>query len=511
MPTWPRSSRRSLAARETAPGLAVVVTVTFTRDDRTLLGSSPAQAAERLVALGVDALGVNCGQGPAQALRAVRDMRPVASGVPMVARPNAGGPQQVGGRFLYPATPAYFGEHARALLDEGVRLIGGCCGTGPAHVRAMAQAMRAPGSAAAAVVAQPAQEAAGATVEEARTELEARLGSGRFVVAVEVEPPRGHGVERMLAAAEALAEAGADVIDVSDSPLARLRMSPWAACRLIQERVKVETVLHFPTRGRNLLRLQGDLLAVHALGIRNLFVCLGDPVAIGDFPGGTDHVDVAPTGLIRLVTRSFNQGRDEHGSSIGEPTSFLVGCAVNAGAEDLGRESALLRRKIEAGAAFALSQAVYEPGAIVALRRAYEERFGELSLPIVAGVLPLAGERHATFLHNEVPGIRVPQEIRDRLARAGGNAEGEGRRMATELALGLRAVASGIYVMPSSAGSTPPRRSWSRSRPRAERPGPPPVPSTHASPPLADASPARSGQDARYAPGRPDGLPGSVL
>jgi homocysteine S-methyltransferase len=252
----------------------------------------------------------------------------------------------------------------------------------------------------------------------------------------------------MLAAAETLSEAGADVIDVADSPLARLRMSPWAACRLIEEQVKVETVLHFPTRGRNLLRLQGDLLAVHALGIRNLFVCLGDPVAIGDFPGGTDHVDVAPTGLIRLVTTSFNAGLDEQGSSIGEPTSFVVGCAVNPAAGDLEREVRLLRRKIEAGAAFALSQPVFDGETLAVFRLAFEVRFGELRLPILAGVLPLAGARHATFLHNEVPGMRIPEPVRERLAAAGSRGEAEGLRMAQDLAVELRELASGVYLMP---------------------------------------------------------------
>jgi homocysteine S-methyltransferase len=375
-------------------------------------------------------------------------MRPAAAGIPLVARPNAGGPQQVGGRFLYPATPSYFGEHAQALLDEGVALIGGCCGTGPDHVRAVGQALASPRSPAAAVLAELDVEAGPASEGPSRTELEARLSEGRFLVAVELEPPRGYGSARMLAAAETLAEAGADVIDVADSPLARLRMSPWAACRLIEEQVKVETVLHFPTRGRNLLRLQGDLLAVHALGIRNLFVCLGDPVAIGDFPGGTDHVDVAPTGLIRLVTASFNVGRDEQGSSIGEPTSFVVGCAVNPAAADLDREVRLLRRKIEAGAAFALSQPVFEPATLARFRRAFEDRFGELRLPILAGVLPLAGERHATFLHNEVPGMRIPEAVLARLAAAGSHGEAEGLRMAKDLAVELRELASGVYLMP---------------------------------------------------------------
>ena len=280
------------------------------------------------------------------------------------------------------------------------------------------------------------------------TEFAAKLGRGDFVVAVEMDPPRAFSTARMLAAAETMAEAGADVIDVADSPMARMRMSPWAAARLIQERLGVETVLHFPTRGRNLLRLQGDLLAVHALGLRNLFVCMGDPVAIGDYPGSTDNVDIAPTGLLSMITGSFNRGTDEAGLSIGEPTSFVVGCALSPSAPDLEAECRLLRRKIEAGAAFALSQPVFAVDPIRRLRHTYERLFGELRVPILAGLLPLVSGRHAEFLHNEVPGIVVPPDVLDRMRAAGDRAEQLGIAMATDLAQELRAVAAGMYLMP---------------------------------------------------------------
>jgi homocysteine S-methyltransferase len=367
--------------------------------------------------------------------------------VPLVARPNAGGPQQVGGRFLYPATPAYFADNARLLLAEGVSVVGGCCGTGPAHVRAMAAALEEPRGPVVQVGPSPARQAA-PDLAPTGTELSTKLAEGRFVVAVEMDPPRGFSTAGMLAGAETLAETGADVIDVADSPMARMRMSPWAACRLIQEHVGIETVLHFPTRGRNLLRLQGDLLAVHALGIRDLFVCLGDPMEVGDYPGGTDTIDVAPTGLISLITDSFNRGRDHSGASIGEPTSFVVGCALNPAAPDLERECRVLRRKIDAGAAFALSQPVYSFLPLARLRKAYESRHGPLGLPILAGLLPLSSSRHAEFLHNEVPGVSIPEEVRDRLRAAGGQSEGIGLEMAHEVALELRQEAAGVYLMP---------------------------------------------------------------
>jgi methionine synthase / methylenetetrahydrofolate reductase(NADPH) len=225
-------------------------------------------------------------------------------------------------------------------------------------------------------------------------------------------------------------------------------MSPWAPARMISEHVGIETVLHFPTRGRNLLRIQGDLLAAHALGIRNLFICLGDPARIGDYPAATDNVDVVPTGLLSLVKHSFNKGKDRAGASIGEPTSFVAGAAVNLGAADIDRECRLLRKKIEAGADFALSQPVFSADVYRSFRKAYEERYGSLELPVLVGLLPLVTARHAEFLHNELPGASIPTEVRERMRRAGERGREEGRSIATELALHLRSVAAGLYVMP---------------------------------------------------------------
>ena len=439
------------ASRAVAPDVAVLVTATFTHDDRTMLGSTPQTVAARLAELGAGAIGVNCGQGPAQVLRVVRAMRPSAAGLPLVARPNAGGPQSVGGRFLYPATPQYMAGAATAFYAEGVLLLGGCCGTGPAHIEEIAAALENPSAAGAfeppGEIANLAERPRGIS-ERPASGLAAKLADGRYIVAVEIEPPRGFSAGRMVAAAETLVQAGADVIDVADSPMAKMRMSPWAACRLIQESSGAETVLHFPTRGRNLLRLQGDLLGVHALGIRNLFVCLGDPVTVGDYPHGTDNVDVTPTGLMSLITDAFNRGTDKAGSSIGEPTSFLVGCALSPGRADLDAEVKLLKLKIDAGAMFALTQPLYSVEPLLAFRRAYESRFGSLRLPILAGVLPLVNARHAEFIHNEVPGIRIPEHVLDRMRKAVGAGEGEGLSMAVDLVGELAPHSAGVYVMP---------------------------------------------------------------
>jgi len=443
-----------LAAREAAPGVAVIATATFTRDDRTLLGDTPEQVASRLVELRADAIGVNCGEGPAQALRVVRAMAPYARGVPLVAQPNAGGPTEVGGRFVYPATPGYIAEHTVAFIDAGAAVVGGCCGTGPAHTAAMVEAVsgrRRRAQVREGSLPPPTAEEQELPATTARpTRFAARLAAGSFTIAVEMEPPRSFNAATLVAAAGTLREAGADVIDVADSPMAKMRMSAWAACRLVEEQVGIETVLHFPTRGRNLLRLQGDLLGAHALGIRNLFVCVGDPVTIGDYPQGSNNVDVTATGLLALITREFNSGRDRAGASIGEPTSFFAGAAVAPAAADLERECRLLKRKVDAGSRFLLTQPVYEASDLHRLRGTYEAVTGEpLSVPVLVGVLPLVTARHASFLHNEVPGIHIPEAARARLEAAGDGAWREGLSMAAELTAELRAAgAAGVYVMP---------------------------------------------------------------
>lgn len=445
-----------LGARRASADTAILVSATFTRDDRTLLGESPAQVAARLDQLGADVIGVNCGEGPAQVLRVIRAMRPYAGGRALMARPNAGGPTEVGGRFVYPATPVYVAEHALACVAEGASIVGGCCGTGPEHTAAIAGALRSGsgGGGARVEVADLGggldEPAAPPSTAAPATALAARLAEAAFVIAVEVEPPRSFNAARLVAAAGTLRDAGADVIDVADSPMAKMRMSAWAACRLVEEQVGVETVLHFPTRGRNLLRLQGDLLGAHALGLRNLFVCVGDPVTIGEYPHGSNDLDVTATGLLALISDGFNAGLDRSGSSIGEPTSFFVGAAVAPASPDLERECRLLKRKVDAGARFLLSQPLYEVAELGRLRDTYERVTGEpLAVPVLAGVLPLVTERHADFLHNEVPGIVIPDAARARLAAAGEAATRLGVAMAAELARELRAAgAAGIYVMP---------------------------------------------------------------
>jgi len=238
------------------------------------------------------------------------------------------------------------------------------------------------------------------------------------------------------------------VINVADSPMARMRMSPWAVCHLIQEQFGVETVLHFPTRGRSLLRLQGDLLAAHALGVRNLFVVMGDPTAIGDFPQAADNYDIVPSGLIRMIKQSFNLGKDHAGKDIGAPTAFFVGCALNLTSATPEKEMRNLQKKLDAGADFILTQPLFEPDSAAAFRESFRREYGELRAPILAGILPLYGARHAAFLHNEVPGMSIPEAIRSRIERAGEKAPEEGVRIAVELLNALRGTVQGAYLMP---------------------------------------------------------------
>jgi len=441
----------AVAAARQVCDLPVVASMTFTRDDRTLLGDAPGKVAETLAAAGAQVIGVNCSGGPAQIYRILRQMRQAAPGTPLSAMPNAGWPEQVGGRIMYPAGPDYFGEYARAFQEAGARLIGGCCGTTPQHIAALRTALEKDpaGGRLNGVAISFVESEVDSASPESHSHLAEKLARGRFVVSVEMDPPRGLSTHKLLAGASLLAEAGADVINVADSPMARMRMSPWAVCSVIQREFNVETTLHFPTRGRNLLRVQGDLLAAHALGIRNVFVVMGDPTEIGDYPDAMDNYDLVPSGLIRLIKQGFNAGVDHAGVEIGQPTSFFVGCALNLTALDVEREIRNLRRKLAAGADFILTQPVYQPEIAAEFIRRLAGLAGPLEVPVLVGVLPLFGPRHAAFLHNEVPGIRISEEIQGRLLNAGDSAPQEGVRIALELIEAVRPWAKGVYLMPA--------------------------------------------------------------
>ena len=438
------------AARALQSDIPIIAQMTFTRDDRTTLGDTPAQVARTLHANGADVIGVNCSSGPTQLLRVLQLMHRAVPEARFSIMPNAGWPEMAGGRVMYTATPDYFGDYALAFKEAGACVIGGCCGTTPEHIHAMRAALDDPARPYPALLS--VHDLAPETVSEAPeqpTELARKLAAGKFVVTVEMPPPRSFTAQKVIASAELLREAGVDFVNVSDSPMARMRMSPWAVCHLIQSRVGLETVLHFPTRGRNLLRVQGDLLAAHALQVRNIFVVMGDPTIIGDYPDSFDTHDIVPTSLIRLVKQNLNTGIDQAGNSIGQPTSFTVGCALNVNARDVGHEIKLLRKKIDYGADFALTQPVFDPTVMARFLDAYAALHGPLELPVLAGILPLFGERHAAFLHNEVPGIEIPIPILKRIEEAGDSAPQEGVLIAQELLVAVQSLAQGTYIMPA--------------------------------------------------------------
>ena len=437
------------AARDVDPDIPIVAQMTFTRDSRTMLGDTPAQVARHLNERHVDVIGVNCSSGPAQLLRSVQLLRQAAPDARLSVMPSAGWPEMVGGRVMYPATADYFAEYALAFKDAGACIVGGCCGTTPEHIRAMRGALDDPGRAYPKQIAVSEIQPTVVDVPEQPTRLAQKLAEGRFVVTVEMPPPRSFTAQKVIASAELLRDAGVDFVNVSDSPMARMRMSPWAVCHLIQHHVGLETVLHFPTRGRNLLRVQGDLLAAHALQVRNIFVVMGDPTIIGDYPDSFDTHDIAPSGLIDLIKHNLNTGIDQAGNSIGQPTSFHVGCALNINARDIDREIKLLRKKIDAGADFALTQPIFDPTIPERFFTAYAAQYGPLEIPVLVGILPLFGPRHAAFLHNEVPGIDIPPAIQQRIIDAGDDAPLEGVRIAQELLLAAKDTAQGSYIMPA--------------------------------------------------------------
>lgn len=435
------------AAKEIC-ALPVIASVTFTRDDRTLLGDDPVKVAHRIAAAGADVIGVNCSGGPSQLLRILRQMRQAEPGAKFWVKPNAGWPEQVSGRIMYPADADYFGEYALQFRDAGANIVGGCCGTTPQHIAAMKKSFESfPAGPVAEIAILPEDEIT-AEPEDQPTQLAQKLANGKFSICVEMDPPRGLSTHKLLAGASLLYDSGADIINVADSPLARMRMSAWAVCDVVQRKIGVETTLHFPTRGRNLLRVQGDLLAAHAIGLRNVFVVMGDPTSIGDYPEATDNYDLVPSGLIKLIKQGFNMGVDHSGTSIGQPTNFFVGAALNLCPQDMDTEVKNLRRKINAGADFFLTQPIYRPDDGPKLIEAYEAKHGKLDKPILAGILPLVSAKHANFLHNEVPGISIPDEARARIGSAGDGAAKVGVELAVELIQNIKGWASGIYMMP---------------------------------------------------------------
>jgi methionine synthase I (cobalamin-dependent)/5,10-methylenetetrahydrofolate reductase len=436
----------AIQAVRDASSLPIVAQLTFDEDAETLAGVSARDAVERLQSLGVTAVGANCGVGPQAALAALAEMSGRANAISLTAQPNVGLPSRSGGRIIYPnATPDYFSEFAAQARNLGARIIGGCCGTTPAQIAAIKAAVEERRQPRVPMLIVEREEVAPARREAEQTNLQRKLEAGEWVVSVELDPPKGTNMESMLRCAERLQASGAvDATDINDNPMARARLSALMAAVAIEATVGLETIPHVTPRDASVMGLQSQLLGAHAAGIRNLLAVTGDPPHVGDYPGSSGVYEVDAVGLTGLVSR-LNEGDDYSGKAIDAPTSFYVGVAVNPSAEDLDTEVDRFRAKLDAGARFAMTQALFD---IAYLDRFLEVLGGESPIPLLVGVWPLTSFQLAFRLHNEVPGITIPDGIQKQLAGAGADARGVGFALARELIEQARGRAGGIYVIP---------------------------------------------------------------
>ncbi len=428
-------------------GAPVLAYKTFVEDGETLAEGLPGRAAREISSWGVDLTGANCTVGPQRMVEIAQGMSAEAG--PVAAFPNPGLPQLVGGQVRFVRNTEHFAGYGLKLAEAGARLIGGCCGTTPAHIHALSEALRDFRSAG---------QTVGTRVSVAERPELPRLSSvpvsgfaeklrSEFAVTVEVDLPRGNDVSRVVAAARRLKERGVDAVDISDGARARLRMHPVAAAKIVQEEAGVEAVAHLSCRDRNLIGLQADLLGAAALGVRNILAVTGDPAQIGDYPEATSVFDTDSVGLVHVLSR-MNAGEDLAGNPIGEPPGFLIGAAFNPTAEDLGAEVERLGRKVEAGAHAFWMQPVFEIGA---LHRALEEIAG-WEVTLLLGLMPLRSARQAEFLHHEVPGINIPRHVREKLATLSAeDAPRYGVEVAQNLLVKAKPLVGGAYVMPPAS------------------------------------------------------------
>ena len=406
--------RAALTAIRALTDLPIIAQMTVGTDGRTHYGTAPAGFGPLLEAMGADVIGVNCSVGPHGVLEAVEQLAAVITR-PISAQPNAGLPRDVGDRKIYMASPEYMGEYAKRIVEAGARFVGGCCGTTPAHIKAIAGFVHSvsPRHVATAVAA----EAPAAGLEPAplaeRSHYGAKLARGEFITTVEIVPPKGVDPTPMFDQCRALKAAGVDAVNVPDGPRAQSRMGALLSGLLIEREVGIETVVHYACRDRNLLGMLSDLLGAAAGGLRNLLLVTGDPPKMGPYPEATAVFDIDAIGLTNLVAR-LNRGLDPGNNPIGAPTRFVIGVGVNPAAPDLDRELRRFQWKVEAGAEFAITQPVFDLDQLDRFLKQVES----FRLPIIGGIWPLVSLRNAEFLANEVPGVSVPEEVLRRMRRA---------------------------------------------------------------------------------------------
>jgi homocysteine S-methyltransferase len=433
-----------LAAREIDPRVPVIAQVTVDEDSNCLDGSTPEVFGPRLEEWGADVIGCNCSVGPVAMLDAMERVR-AATSAPISAQPNAGIPRSVEGRNIYLCSPEYMASYARKFVAAGVRLIGGCCGTTPEHIRVMKSALRATQarvrapepqvkSTAAAVVA--------STPLEQRSRLGSKIARGEFVTMVEIVPPKGTNIQKELDGAKFLKAVGVDGINIPDSPRASARMSNQALSLLLQQQAGIEAILHYTCRDRNVLCIQSDLLGAAAVGIRNLICITGDPPKMGGYPDATAVFDVDAIGLVNIV-HNLNLGLDIGGNPIGPGTGFAIGVGANPGVPNLDEEVRRFEYKVEAGAEFAVTQPVFD----LSLLENFLRKIEHYRIPVVAGIWPLVSARNAEFMKNELR-VSVPDSILERMSRAATPeaAREEGVSIAREMLIAVRGLVQGAQI-----------------------------------------------------------------
>jgi methionine synthase / methylenetetrahydrofolate reductase(NADPH) len=393
---------------------------------------------------GANIVGANCSVGPQPMLDVIERM---GGDILLAAQPNAGLPRVVGGRYVYLTSPKYFAEYALKFVAAGVSIVGGCCGTTPDHIRAVAEAVRGrkkiPSQAF--LIRDVEEETQPETAESKHvcSNFSEDLGK-RFLVSVEIDPPRSINPEPCIRSAQMLKAGGVDLINVADSPLARSRLSALAMSHLIRRDAGIDVLLHMSCRDRNALALQSELLGAHALGILNILAITGDPPAVGDYPFAKAVFELDSIGLVKMISQ-LNMGRDLTGREMEEPTEFLLGVGVNPTATNLELEYDRFHRKMDAGAKFAFTQPLY---CAATLEKFLSDVSGFCRIPVFVGILPLRSAKHAEFIHNEIPDMFVPDTIRDRMQKSGN----EGARVGVEIAQGFlsesRGLVQGVYLMP---------------------------------------------------------------
>jgi len=436
--------RFAVEAVHEVSNLPIIVSKAYIEDGEMLTEGLPVRCAQEMSELNVVAVGANCIVGPQRMLDLVRQIAETTE-LPILAFPTPGLPQLVKGQIIYDQRPEYFAKAAIRLIEEGAKIIGGCCGTTPEHIREIRRLLdKGPIKTKARASVSSETVKRDPLPESEPSELAQKLGH-KFITAVELDVPRGLNLDKLLAGCKQMKIAGADLINISDGARARLRVNPASVCTLIQRQVGIETTMHFACRDRNLLAIQADLLGCHAVGVRNILAVTGDPANIGDYPSATSVFDIDALGLIRVLSR-FNEGIDLAGYSVGVKCAFTICCAFNPGSHDPKQELDRLKRKVDGGAHVVYTQPVFS------IKKAEQvaEICIKLGVSVFIGVLPVRSSRHAEFMHNEVPGVEIPEELRRRMAKSETDEEALniGIADAQRLASTLKGMAQGMYLMP---------------------------------------------------------------